>query len=420
MIQLHEGGRLGRGFSWLVAGLLLLCLLLNYVDRQILAVLVVFLPHPLRMSTVAYGRIQAVFLLSYALAMPLAGWAIDRVGAKTGLAVSVAAWSVIEALHGTARSVFTLGSFRFLLGIPEAAGLPAIAKAAGEHAAPHARATLIGFAMFGLGLGVTVAPPVVAFLTLHFGWSWAFYGTGFAGFIWIALWLSGYRPALHPTAVSPTVAAKEGWTGLLRDKQVVGLTIARVFSDSLWWFYLFWIPPFLVQMHHFNLRQMGTVGWIPYLFTSLGSILGGYASGCLVRQGWEPLRARRTIMWACAGVLPFTSLAVRVSSVWAVLTLLAIATFFMQGYFANLFSLPADLFPREKVASVFGLNSMAGTLSALVMIQATGYIVRRFSYAPVFAAIAFCLPLGALCTQVLVRESRESSLSPTNLTDVGR
>ncbi|HKV04874.1 MAG TPA: MFS transporter [Candidatus Acidoferrales bacterium] len=404
--------QIGRGFSWLVAGLLLLCLLLNYVDRQILAVLAPFLPHSLRMSTVVYGRIQSLFLLSYALAMPVAGWAVDRLGAKAGLAFSVAAWSVIEALHGTARNLLTLGSYRFLLGIPEAAGLPAMTKVASEHAAPHARATLIGAAMFGLGLGVTVAPPIVAFLTLHLGWSWAFYATGVAGLIWVALWLRCYRSTPNPAAATPNLAATRSWSDLLRNRQVIGLTLARAFSDSLWWFYLFWVPPYLAQVRGFNLRQMGIVGWIPYLFTSLGSILGGYASGYLVRQGWEPLRARRTIMWVCACVLPFTSLAVRVSSVWAVLTLLAIATFFMQGYFANLFSLPADLFPREKVASVFGLNSMAGTLCALVMIQATGYVVGRFSYVPVFAAIAFCLPLGAICTQVLVRQKRESSTLP--------
>ena len=398
--------QVGRGFSWLVAGLLLLCLLLNYVDRQILAVLVPFLPQSLRISNVNYGRMQALFLLSYALAMPLVGWAVDRLGAKAGLALSVAAWSLIEALHGTARSLLALGSYRLLLGIAEAAGLPAITKVSGEHAAPHARATLIGAAMFGLGLGVTVAPPLVAFLTLHFGWSWAFYGTGVAGFIWVAVWLSCYRPMQHSTAVSPRSAAKESWTELLRDKQVLGLTIARSFSDSLWWFYLFWVPPYLAQVRSFNLREMGIVGWTPYLFTGLGSILGGYASGRLVSHGWETLRARRTIMWICACVVPITSFAVKVSSVWASLMLLAIAMFFMQGYFANLFSLPADLFPREKVASVFGLNSMAGTIFALLTIQATGYVVERFSYVPAFFAVAFCLPIGALCAQLFVDSKR--------------
>jgi MFS transporter, ACS family, aldohexuronate transporter len=402
----QDGASTGRGFSWLVAVLLLLCLLINYIDRQILAVLAPFLPPSLRMSSVTYGRIQALFLLSYGLAMPLVGWVIDRFGAKMGLALTVAAWSLTETLHGTARNVTTLGSYRFLLGIPESAGLPAMAKVAGEHAAPHARATLIGAAMFGLGLGVTIAPPIVAFLTLHFGWSWAFYGTGMGGFVWVALWLIFYQPAPASTAALPPSANAESWSALLRDKQVLGLTLARVFSDSLWWFYLFWVPLFLAQERGFNLRQMGFVGWIPYLFASLGSILGGYASGRLVRRGWEPLRARRTIMWVCACVLPFTSLAVKVPSVWAVLTLLATATFFMQGYFANLFALPADLFPKRQVASVFGLNAMAGTLSAIVMIQGTGYIVEHFSYVPVFVAVAFCLPLGAFCTQVLVRPNR--------------
>lgn len=403
LIKRREGANLGRGFSWLVATLLLLCLMLNYLDRQTLAVLVHFLPPSLHMSNVVYGRIQALFLLSYALAMPLTGWVIDRFGAKTGLALSVALWSVTEALQGTARNLITLGSYRFLLGIPESAGLPAMAKVAGEQAAPHAKATLIGIAMFGLGLGVTVAPPVVSFLTLHFDWRWAFYGTGLAGFVWIALWLMFYRSASNSTAKIAASATKETWGELLRDRQVLGLTLSRVFSDSLWWFYLFWIPPFLAQARGLDLHQMGVLGWIPYFFASVGSIAGGYASGLLVRRGRAPLRARRTIMWACACVLPFTSLVVRVSSVAAVLTLLAIATFFIQGYFANIFSLPADLFPPGRVTSVFGLNSMAGTLSGFLTVQATGYVVEHFSYVPLFVGMAFFLPLGALCAQMLVR-----------------
>jgi len=406
LIQPQGATRRGRGFSCLVALLLLLCLLLNYLDRQSLAVLVHFLPPRLQMSNVIYGRIQALFLLSYALAMPFAGWVVDRLGAKTGLALSVALWSVTEALHGSARNLMALGSYRFLLGIPEAAGLPAMAKVAGEHAAPHARATFIGIAMFGLGIGVTVAPPVVSFLTLRLNWSWAFYGTGLAGFVWIALWLMFYRPKAQSTEHLTASSSEASWSELLQDKRVVGLTISRIFSDSLWWFYLFWIPPFLAQARGFNLHQMGMLGWIPYFFASVGSIVGGYGSGLLVRHGWESLRARRTIMWVCACVLPFTSIVVRVSSVAAVLTLLATATFFMQGYFANVFSLPADLFPSRRVASVFGLNSMAGTLAGFLTVQASGYVVERFSYLPLFFGMALFLPLGALCAQILVCPKR--------------
>jgi MFS family permease len=211
LIKPRDGPNLGRGFSWLVATLLLLCLMLNYLDRQSLAVLVRFLSPPLHMSNIVYGRIQALFLLAYALAMPLTGWVIDRLGAKTGLALSVALWSVTEALHGTARNLITLGSYRFLLGIPESAGLPAMAKVAGEHAAPHAKATLIGIAMFGLGLGITVAPPVVSFLTLHFDWRWAFYGTALAGFVWIALWLMFYRSGPNSSAILAASARSGTW-----------------------------------------------------------------------------------------------------------------------------------------------------------------------------------------------------------------
>jgi MFS transporter, ACS family, aldohexuronate transporter len=385
----------------LIAFLLMFALFVNYIDRQTLSVLVRFLPGDLKMSNVTYGRIQSLFLLAYGLSMPLAGWFIDRVGTRVGLAITVTIWSAIEFLHGTARSVTTLGTYRFLLGIPEAAGLPAVSKAAAEHAAPHGRATLIGIAMFGLGMGSTLAPPVAAYLTLHMGWQWAFFGTGIAGIVWVGVWLLSYRPT--PAAEAARKAEEHvPWSHLLRDRRVVGLTVARIFCDSTWWIYLFWIPPFLVQARGLDLHDMGLLGWIPYFFASIGSVAGGYASGYLVRKGWQPLRARRYVMWICALIVPFTSLVVNVMSVAGVIAILGIATFFIQAFFANIFTLPADLFSREKVASVFGLNTMSGTLAGFFTVQLAGYIVERYSYGPVFLMVAFLLPAAALLTQVLV------------------
>src|SRR5262249_51013092 len=192
-MERHEQApRSQSGFSWLVAGLLLSALFVNYLDRQTLSVLVPFLPRSFTMSNIVYGRIQSLFLLAYALAMPLAGWTVDRLGSRIGLSVTVTVWSFIEMLHGTARTATSLGTYRFLLGIPEAAAFPAVSKVAAEHAAPHARATMIGIAMFGLGMGSTLAPPIVAYVSLHLNRSWAFYGTGLAGLVWVLLWVTAY------------------------------------------------------------------------------------------------------------------------------------------------------------------------------------------------------------------------------------
>ena len=395
----------GRGFSWVVAILLLLCLFVNYIDRQTLSVLVKFLPPELKMSNSTYGQIQSLFLLSYSIAMPFAGWMVDRLGARIGLSITVAIWSVFELLHGTAHTVTQLGTYRLLLGIPEAAGLPAVSKVAAEHAAPYARATLIGIAMFGLGMGSTLAPPIVSFLTDHYSWRWAFYGTGLFGIAWVLLWLAFYHPTSHNTVVDEKSVQKTPWIHLLKEKRVLGLMLARAFSDSVWWFYLFWIPPFLVQSRHLNLHDMGVLGWIPYFFASIGSVVGGYASGMLITRGWEPLRARRTIMWVCALVVPFTSLVVKAQGIYTVLALLGLATFAIQAFFANIFSLPADLFPREKVASVFGLNTMTGGLAGFLTVQAAGFIVDKYSsYTPVFAGVAVLMPLAAIVAQTMVNK----------------
>ncbi len=405
MAKQDAGKGSGRGFSWLIAVLLLLSMFINYLDRQALSVLVPYLPKSMRMTNVTYGQIQSLFLLAYALAMPLAGWTIDRLGTRVGLAFTVGIWSVIEFLHGTARSATTLGMYRFLLGIPEAAGFPAVGKVAAEHAAPHARATLIGIAMFGLGMGTTFTPLVASLVTRNNpeNWSWVFYVTGLAGFAWILLWLLFYRaqPTAEVTARAPE--PQTPWIKLLSDHRVLGLMVTRAFSDSMWWFYLYWIPPFLKQHLGLDLHHMGILGWIPYFFASIGSVFGGYASGYLMRRGWETLKARRAVLWVSACIVPFTCFVVKASSDFAVLALLGIATFFAQAFFANIFSLPADLFPREKVGSVVGLNVMAGSLAGSLTIWSAGHIVQRFSYGPLFLLVAFFLPAGALCAQLLVR-----------------
>lgn len=403
-----ERARERRGFSWLIALLLLSCLMLNYIDRQSLSVLVRFLPADLKMSNIVYAHITSAFLLANALTVPLSGWFVDRVGARIGLAISVSAWSLFETLCGTARSVPALGGLRFLLGIPEAAAIPAVAKVAGEHAAPHAKAALIGIAMFGIGMGTTFAPPIVAFLTLHFNWRWAFYGTGLVGFVWVLLWLAFYRTRLSAATLARHSEAPVPWVQLLRDRRVIGLTLAHIFSASIWWFYLFWIPPFLNQERHLNIHEIGIYGWIPFFFASIGSAWGGYASGYLVRRGWEPVNARRAIMWLAACIVPFTSFVVKAQGLAAVLTILAVATFLMQAFFANLFALPADIFTPERVGSVVGLNVACNYFAAIAMIQYTGHIVERVSYTPVFTLVAFFLPAGAVCAQWLVPSDDKS------------
>jgi ACS family hexuronate transporter-like MFS transporter len=396
-----------RGFSWLVAFLLLSVLAINYIDRQTLSVLVPFLPGHLKMSNIAYAHITSVFLLAYALAMPLAGWFVDRIGTRRGLAIMVVFWSLFEFLCGTARSVFALGIYRFMLGLAEAAVFPALTKTAAEHATPQGRAALIGIAIFGAGIGTTLTPPVAVYLSIHLSWSWAFYATGVAGFLWTIFWLLSYRPRANLAVPAQSSEANVPWITLLRDKRVIGLTLAQTFSGSLWWFYLFWIPSFLSHARGLNLHEMGIYGWIPYFFASIGSIVGGYASGHFVRQGWEPVRARRTIMWISACIVPFTSFVVKVSGVAAVLAILAIATFFMEAFFANLFALPTDIFPPGRVASVVGLNVMCNSFAAIAVMQFIGHVVERFSYTPVFVMVAFFLPAGALSIQWLVTGKQE-------------
>lgn len=162
---------------------------------------------------------------------------------------------------------------------------------------------------------------------------------------------------------------------------------ARLISDSAWYFYLFWLPEYLSQERRFSIRQIGASAWIPYLTACLGSLAGGFFSDRLIRSGWSVNGARKIVMAASALLMPTAILAVSVREPLQAIALISLATFLIQVWATNLFTLPADLFPPQLVASVYGFSGFAGSLSAMIFMLAVGAVVETFSYVPIFTAV---------------------------------
>jgi len=392
---------------WWIAGLLFLATVINYVDRQCLSVLAPVLRDEFGMTNADYSRIVSAFMLAYLIMQTGSGRLMDWLGTKAGFAVCILWWSAAAMLHAAARSAVQLGLFRFLLGLGEAGNWPGAVKAVSEWFPARERAFAIGLFNSGSTVGATVAPPLVAWLALGYGWRNAFLITGALGFFWLVLWLVLYRrpqehPWLRPAELEWIRSGQEQarlgerirWRSLFGYREVWGLVLGRMLADPVWWFYVFWLPEYLKREREFSLAMIGYFAWIPFLAADIGNLTGGALSGMLLKRRVPVLRARKAVMLVCALLMLAGIPAVRVGEAWAAVALISLVTFAYSAWAANILTLPADLFPPQIVASVSGLSGTGAAAGGMIFTLITGYVVDRFSYLPVFTA-AGLMPLAS-------------------------
>jgi len=402
-----------RHLRWWLAGLLLAATVINYLDRQTLSVLAPLLRDLYHLSNTDYARIVFAFMLAYTLMQAGSGRIMDWLGPRRGFSLTIVWWSVAAMLHAVANSALHFGLFRFLLGLGEAGNWPGGVKVVSEWFPARERAFAIGLFNSGSCLGAVVAPPLVTWIALTWGWRAAFLLTGALGFMWLAAWLILYRrPEEHPWVTPEELEHiqwdrppglskhKAGalsyvrWLDLFRYRQAWGLVLARMLADPVWWFYVFWLPEYLRRERGFSLAMIGYFAWIPFLTADAGNFVGGGLSSWLIKRGWPLLRARKVVMFASAAVMLAGLPAVLTSSpAWAV-ALISLATLAYSSWAANILTLPADLFPRGVVASVSGLSGTGAGIGGMTFTLVVGEVVDRFSYLPVFTAAAL-MPLVA-------------------------
>jgi ACS family hexuronate transporter-like MFS transporter len=407
------------GVRWLMIGLIFLATVINYIDRQTVSVLSPILLEELSLSKVDYGNVVSAFLLAYTISQALSGKLFDRIGTRLGFAVSISVWSAAAMLHMLATGFRSLSACRFLLGLGEAGNWPGAAKVVAEWFPVRERA--LGIAIFNSGatLGAVVAPPVIVFLQQRYGWQRTFLFTGLLGVAWLVAWLLVFDvPERHPWLGEKERAhiregqrqdgeiagadAALGWRELLRHRQVWAIVAGRFLTDPIWWLYIAWLPQYLFDARGFDLQRIGAFAWLPFLAADLGALSGGFLSGYLIKRGASLDRARKTCMAIGALLMPAGALAVRVESPWTALGLIALVLFAFQFWINNVQTLPADLFPRRVVGSVFGLGGMAAGISSMLFINLTGHVVQRFSYTPIFTLAGALGPLGAIALFALV------------------
>jgi ACS family hexuronate transporter-like MFS transporter len=377
----------------MMIGFAFLATLINYLDRQALSVAAPVLMDQFHMSATTYSRIVSAFMFAYTISNGISGPLIDRLGTRLGYALCIAWWSAAAVLHALTRGPFSLGVFRFLLGIGEAGNWPAAIKVVAEWFPENERALACGLFNSGSSFGAILAPPIVAFIVLNYGWQSAFVAVGVIGFVWLAFWWPVYRKpeASEAIAAAPEAPPPSAW-GLVRHKFVWSFIIAKIFFDPAWYFYIFWFPTYLKTVRHFDMAAIGKYAWMPFFVAGIGNLFGGALSGFLIGRGLSVTVARKSAMTFFILLMLSAIPAVLAPSATMAIVFVSIAMTGYTGALANMLAMPADVFPGNAVGSIWGLASMGAGFGGMLFALITGWVVDNFSYVPVFFGFGF-LPL---------------------------
>ncbi len=384
---------------WGILALLFLSIMINLLDRQVLSVMAPLIRDELKLSNTEYSYILFAFTLGLTLAQVPAGLWLDRKGARFGLPAIMLVWSAANALHATARSLWQFIAYRFLLGTGECGNYSAGVKVISQRFPPNERALAGGLFNAGTVIGAFIAPPILVAISKAYGWRMSFVLPSLLGLLWIVPWILYYRDQ------PGTATAKQStdfWP-LLRFRQVWGVMLMRALAGPVVHFYWYWLPEYLKRERHFSMEMIAQYAGIPFLFAGLGNLFGGFLANVLMRRGWSADSTRKfaygfgTLLCTASILVPF------VSSEYVALGLICAATFGLASTVANHIGLLTDLFEPKILAGVTGLTGMTEGVVNMILQLATGAVVDRYSYLPVFLMAGLMPALSCACLFLLIR-----------------
>ena len=390
-----------RPWRWVIIALIFFGTLINYIDRQTISVLGPVVRHDLGLSNTQYGLIGTVFLFTYALSMWLWGAVFDRLGNRLGFSIAIVIWSVSELGHAFARGLGSLSFVRGSLGIGEAGNWPGATRTIAEWFPVRQRALAMGIANTGASIGPAIAPPIIVWLQLSYGWKTAFIATGILGFIWLVAWLALYPRQVAPAPGEIEIQPQAGssrvpWPVLFRRREVWGIILARFFGDPIWWLYLNWLANYLFDVRHFSLAKIGVSASLPFFVAGLGAMSGGWLSSFLIHRGWSVNAARKTAIVIATILMPAGVFGAYTESPYVALACFSLTLFAFQFWVSTVQTLPSDFFPVGAVGSIAGFAGTAAGLGAMIFTFCTGWVVDHFSYTPILITAGLLGPIATI------------------------
>jgi MFS transporter, ACS family, hexuronate transporter len=396
---------------WIILGLIFCAIVLNYVDRQILSILKPTLKAEFGFDDRGYALLVNVFTIGYATMYPVTGWLVDRFGARVVMLLGIIGWSTACIGAGVTR---TLGQFtvcRGILGLCEPTAFPAQLRVVTTWFPGTLRATANSVSVAGGTFGAVIAPPLVAWLAITYNWHAAFIVPGVLGLVVAILWLTFYRDP--PPAIMAEATATAGgtetaftWPQLWGTRTLWGILLIRFISDPVWYFCLFWLPGYLQENSGLTLKQVGMVGWIPFLVADIGGIASAAWSDRMVKRGAAPLIARKRMLTTMACLAPVCILTPHLPHPAATLAIFSVVAAACLSWLFSMSVVIAETFPTRNVASVLGIAGGCGAAGAVVFNTYVGQMMTTFGPARVFAAMAILHPIAAIVLWTMARREK--------------
>ncbi len=404
-----------RGYlRWIVVGLVAIATVINYIDRNALAIMWPTISEELGMDLNDYALVVSFFMVGYAIGHSLFGKIFDMIGTRLGFVLAIVVWSISIMMHAATRGVLSLGLVRATLGVSEAGNWPGATKSNAEWFPIKERALAQGIFNSGASVGAIVSAPVIALLYLQFGWQGTFILVGLLGFLWLIPWLFVYKapPDRHPwlseaereyilsgqktekLSEEDNEQAAPGWGEMLQYRQSWAVISSRFFLDPVWWLFVSWLPIYLADRFGFDIAQIGLFAWVPYVGAALGAIIGGWAAGKLIKAGWSVNAARKlTITLGGAIMMPMLIATAFASTPLTAVLLIAVILFGFQFAIGNIQTLPSDFFAGKSVGSLAGVGGTAAVVGVLITTWMVPAITQE-SYVPFFLLGALLVPLA--------------------------
>ena len=427
-----------RGFAWLIVILLFAGSVLNYMDRSLVGVIMPQMRRDLTLTNADFGLAVNAFLVLYAVFYVLGGRIADRLGYRGAFALTVAFWSLASMAHALVQGLRSLALCRAILGIGEGGFYPAAMRGAAEWFPPESRAKAVGLILSALCVGTLLTPPLVAWITIHYGWRASFVVTGALGLLLLPPWLllhrrihridgtgdpsavsrplplegetygagdsralgplpfggeGGPRPAFSPAGPGrvrgaptrvPPAEEDLSLSEVLKTRKYWCVLGARASADAAWYFYLFWIPGYFQDVRGFDLASVGRFLWIPFFSAGVGALAGAWASSGLIRRGLGLDRSRKTVLFASASLCVVGASACFVPAAYLALALVSLALFGHQSFGSNIHTVITEITPPSHVAVLYGITGAAGTLLGAAAQLEIGRVIDSFGYKPAF------------------------------------
>lgn len=398
---------------WLIVVLLFAASFLNYLDRQTLSILKPTIKAEFGLDDPGYAALVNVFTFCYAVAYIGSGWVVDRLGARLALTLFMVGWSLATISCGLARSFFVFAAFRAVLGIMEPGNFPATIRAMTVWAPFNRRAFLMSLTGAGGTVGAIAAAPLIAWLATVYSWHIAFVVPGIAGLILAATWWFVFREPAAIAGPNPTepILPAMPWLQLWRQRSTWGIVLARLVSDPVWYFCLFWMPGYFQEQRGLTLKAAGLIGWIPFLVGNLGGVSLAAFSDRLAWRGDGMLPARRKVLVGAACFAPLIALVPYTTGLPATVALLSLAALICLTWLLLLGPVTADAFPAGNVASVWAIAGAFGATGAMIFNYAIGQITSSLGSERMFLLLGCLHPLAAVLLWWLVRKTQPSSMA---------